>query len=216
MAFALSGCRSGDPIWIGDNPNKGLAVFAFNNYGARLADPFYPTLRYVAPVQITGPTECNLLAVWAQNASGGVSRKHQLGPLRRALAKYTHFLAERPSVVAGDFNNNAVWHRQGWRINHLNAVAELEKIGLISAYHAARGEQQGNELLPTIYWRDRKKNGPTYHIDYVFIPSQWLPQVRELTVGTYEEWCGAGLSDHVPILVDVAPPTVDIGNATTG
>src|SRR5262249_9438499 len=105
MAFAGSGYRSGNPIWIGDNRNKGLAVFAFNNYGARLADPFYPTLRYVAPVQITGPIECNLLAVWAQNASGGVSRKHQLGPLRRALAKYTRFLAERPSVVAGDFNN---------------------------------------------------------------------------------------------------------------
>ena len=75
------------------------------------------------PVRITGPLECNLLAVWAQNGSGGVNRKHQLGPLRRALSKYRDFLAERPSIVAGDFNNNVFWHRPGWRINHINAVA---------------------------------------------------------------------------------------------
>ena len=65
-------------VWIGDNRNKGLAVFAFNGYAVRLAEPFYSTLRHVAPVHVTGPVECNLLAVWAQNGSGGVSRKHQL------------------------------------------------------------------------------------------------------------------------------------------
>ena len=77
-----------DAVWIGHNTHKGLAVFAFNGYTVRLAEPFYPTLRHVAPVRITGPLECNLLAVWAQNGSGGVNRKHQLGPLRRALSKY--------------------------------------------------------------------------------------------------------------------------------
>src|SRR6185295_1321402 len=85
----LSGL-GGDPVWTGDNRHKGLAVFAFNGYAVRLADPFHPTLRHVAPVRVTGPTgptSCNLLAVWAQNGSGGVSRKRQLGPLRRALTK---------------------------------------------------------------------------------------------------------------------------------
>jgi exodeoxyribonuclease III len=194
---------SSDPVWIGHNVNKGLAVFAFNGYTARLADPFYPTLCHVAPIRVTGPVECSLLAVWAQNGSGGISRKHQLGPLRRALRKYRGFLAERPAIVAGDFNNNFFWHRPGWRINHINAVADLERMGLVSAYHHARGEAQGSELEPTLYWRDRKKDGPTYHIDYVFLPSQWLPRVREVSVGTFEDWCGLGLSDHVPILVDI-------------
>jgi hypothetical protein len=36
---------------------------------------------------------------------------------------------------------------------------------------------------------NRKKGGPTYHIDYVFLPSQSLGRVRELTVGTFEDWC---------------------------
>jgi hypothetical protein len=192
-----------DTVWIGDNRNKGLAVFAFNGYAVRLAEPFHATLRHVAPVHVTGPVACNLLAVWAQNGSGGMSRKHQLGPLRRALTKYKAFLAERPTIVAGDFNNNVFWHRPGWRINHANAVAALEKFGLASAYHVLRGERQGEESVPTIYWRDRKKDGPTYHIDYIFLPTPWLGRVRELAVGTFEDWCGSGLSDHVPMVVDI-------------
>ena len=210
MARAELAGLTGDPVWIGDNRDKGLAVFTFNGYAATLADPFYPTLRHVAPVHISGPMECNLLAVWAQNAGGDVNRKHQLGPLRRALSKYRRFLTERGSIVAGYFNNNVVWHRPGWRINHASAVASLAKLGLVSAYHALRGEQQGAESAPTLYWRDRKKDGPTYHIDYIFIPSQWLPWIDGLIVGSFEDWCGAGLSDHVPIVLDVTDPPVDL------
>jgi len=193
-----------EPVWIGSNPNKGLAVFAYNGYAARLSEPFYPSLRYIAPIRISGPSQCNLLAVWAQNASAGVLRKHQLGPLRRALRKYAGFLSERTSIVAGDFNNNVFWHRPGSRLNHGKAVAHLAKLGLVSAYHEVHGEEQGREQVPTLYWRDRTKNGPTYHIDYVFLPSAMLSQVRELAVGSYEEWCGSGLSDHVPIVLDVS------------
>ena len=109
--LAVSPSFCADAVWIGDNRNKGLAVFAFNGYAVRLAEPFHPTLRHVAPVRVTGPVVCNLLAVRAQNGSGGVSRKHQLGPLRRALTKYRGFLLERSSIVAGDFNNNVYWHR---------------------------------------------------------------------------------------------------------
>ena len=56
-----------EPIWVGDNPNKGLGVFSFNGYSARLSESYFPTLRYIAPVHISGPVEFNLLAVWAQN-----------------------------------------------------------------------------------------------------------------------------------------------------
>jgi exodeoxyribonuclease III len=184
QALGLLDELGGEPVWIGNNPNKGLAIFA--------------------PIHISGPSECNLLAVWAQNASAGVTRKHQLGPLRRALRKYAGFLSERSSIVAGDFNNNVFWHRPGWRLNHGNAVAHLAKLGLVSAYHELRGEAQGRESVPTLYWRDRTKGGPTYHIDYVFLSSAMLPNVAELAIGSYEEWCGSGLSDHVPIVLDVS------------
>ena len=193
----------GDPVWIGNNPNKGLAVFAFNGYAARLSDQYDPALRYIAPVHITGPLDCNLLAVWAQNASGGVIRKHQLGPLRRALTRYKGFLSDRPAIVAGDLNSNVMWDKPGWRINHATKVAILERLGLVSAYHRIRGEAHGQETEPTIYWRDRTKDGPTYHIDYVFLPDRWIDKVRDFRIGTFEDWCGSGLSDHVPIIADI-------------
>lgn len=192
-----------EPVWIGRRDTKGLAVFTFNGYRAELDPGYDQRFDYVAPVRISGPASFNLLAVWAQNASAGIRRKHQAGPLRRALARYREFLGAAPCFVAGDFNNNPIWDRPGWRINHAHAVAALDRLGLVSAYHALTGEAAGAETQPTHYWRDRRKDGPTYHIDYVFVPRERVEAVREMTVGTFEDWCGNGLSDHVPLVVDV-------------
>ena len=98
-----------DPVWIGSKATKGLAVFAFNGYRATLSQNFSLNLRYIAPIRISGPISFNLLAVWAQNASAGTIRKHQLGPLRRALTRYREFLSNGPAVIAGDFNSNVIW-----------------------------------------------------------------------------------------------------------
>ncbi len=191
-------------VWVGDNPNKGLAALAFNGFRVALAEEYDPSLHYIAPVKVTGPVAFNLLAVWAQNFSGGVTRKDQAGPLRLALDRYRAFLTASPSVVAGDFNNNVYWDRPGWPVNHADAVDILSGYGLVSAYHESRNERQGSESAPTIYWRDRRKDGPTYHIDYVFLPRTWSRRIREMEVGSYEDWCGSGLGDHVPLVVDVA------------
>ncbi len=194
---------NGSTLWFGSNPHKGLGVFAFNGFDLQRHDPFYPTLRYVLPVRVDGPGRFNLLAVWAQNASGGNTRKHQLGPLRRALSKYRDFIRSGPLVIGGDLNNNAIWDRPGWRINHMTKVALLDDLGLVSAYHALRGEAHGEETTPTHYWRDRKRDGPTYHIDYVFVPAGWLSSVGDFQVGTFDDWIGNGLSDHVPLLIEL-------------
>lgn len=193
----------GDPVWIGRNATKGLAVFAFNDYRASLLQSFSPNLRYIAPVYITGPTSFNLLAVWAQNASAGITRKRQPGPLRRALTRYREFLSDGPAVVAGDFNSNAIWDKPGWRINHMTKVEILSRMGLISAYHAVTGEVHGRETIPTLYWRDRIREGPTYHIDYIFVPESWLKAMSNFSIGDFDDWCGTGLSDHVPIVIDL-------------
>jgi exodeoxyribonuclease III len=192
------------PVWVGENGHKGLAVFAFNGWRARLAPIHNPCHRFLAPVQVEGPVAFNLLAVWAQNFSGGIKRKRQPGPLALGLARYRGFLAGAPSIVAGDFNNNVIWDRPGWRINHANTIARLDELGLVSAYHERYGEAPGRELRPTLYWRDRREQGPTYHIDYVFLPRAWLPALREVDVGGFAPWCGSGLSDHVPVTVDLA------------
>lgn len=192
-----------DPVWVGSNPTKGLAVFAFNGYRAHLADEYDPSFHLVAPVRVEAPRAFNLLAVWAQNASAGIRRKNQPGPLRLALDRYRNFLVSSAAIAAGDFNNNVLWDKPGWLMNHADAVDVLDGYGLVSAYHELRNERQGEESTPTHYWRDRRKDGPTYHIDFVFLPRTWIDRTCEMTVGTYEDWCGSGLSDHVPLVVDV-------------
>lgn len=190
--------------WMGRNANKGLGVFAFNGFSLRRADPFFPTLRYMLPVHVSGPRSFNLLAAWAQNASGGATRKHQLGPLRRAITKYRDFLSAEHAFVAGDLNNNAIWDRPGWRINHMTKVEKLRELGLVSAYHAAHDEEHGKETTPTHYWRNRTKDGPTYHLDYIFMPERDLHRMRSCEVGSFEDWCGTKLSDHAPISIELA------------
>src|SRR5262245_45664945 len=203
LGASALGC---EPVWIGANPDKGVAVLAFNGYRARLVEEVYRrSRRFIAPVRIDGPLAFNLLAVWAQNFSDGIRRKRQPGPLRLALTRdYRGFLGDGPAIVAGDFNNNIFWDRPGYLINHAHTVTLLEKYGLVSAYHHARGEAQGAEREPTLYWRDRLKAGPTYHIDYIFLPRAWAADIREMHVGDFEDWCGAGLSDHVPVVVEIA------------
>jgi hypothetical protein len=110
------------PVWVGDNPSKGLAVFAFNGYRVALGDSHCLRLRHIAPVLVDGPVSFNLLAVWAQNASDGITRKRQAGPLRQALSRCKQFLNSGPSVIAGDWNSNAIWDKPGWRINHMTKV----------------------------------------------------------------------------------------------
>jgi exodeoxyribonuclease-3 len=201
------GNLASEPVWVGANRDKGLAVFAFNGYCAKLAADYRSSLRFIAPVRVTGPVNFNLLAVWAQNFSAGIRRKRQPGPVRLALRHYRAFLAEGPAALAGDFNNNYYWDKPGYLINHSHTVETLERLGLVSAYHAARGEAQGAESEPTHFWRDRRKDGPTYHIDYIFLPRAWAGALRELRVGDFESWCGNGLSDHVPVVAEIQVPT---------
>ncbi len=187
-------------VWIGRNIHKGLGVFTFNGYDATLAEAFDPSIRLIAPVRITGPAAFNLLAVWVQLDG---HRKAEPGPMIRALDAYGNFLSEGPAVAAGDLNNHVLWDRPGHAANHANAVERFQSLGMVSAYHADRQVADGDEPEPTHYWRDRTKHGPTYHIDYVYMPRGWVAGMREMTVGGFEDWSGKGLSDHVPLVIDV-------------
>jgi exodeoxyribonuclease-3 len=112
-------------------------------------------------------------------------------------------MSRRSTVVAGDANNSVVWDKPGKASNFANLAAALGSKGLVSAYHRHRGVELGAEGEPTLYWRDRRQDGLRYHIDYCFIPEPWLPAVTEVRVGDFERWVGRGLSDHVPVIVEL-------------
>ena len=187
-------------VWVGTHVHKGLGVFTFNGYQVALAGNYEPSIRHIAPLRVDGRARFNLLAVWVQLDG---HRKHEAGPMIDALDAYGDFIGEGPTMVAGDLNNHVLWDKPVYAANHANAVARLDGLDMVSAYHAERGVVQGAESEPTHYWRDRAKDGPTYHIDYVFLPRPWADRMTEMWVGGFEAWCGSGLSDHVPLVVDV-------------
>jgi exodeoxyribonuclease-3 len=194
-------------IWVGSsNPQKGLAVFAFGEYRLTRAERYDPPITFAVPLHVDGPLPLNLLAVWAHYGLAPL-RKSTRGPTLRALARYREFLREPTlTIVAGDLNNHVRWDRPGKAWSHARAVAAFGRLGLVSAYHTFLGVEQGAERHPTFYWRTRSALGPTaYHIDYVFIPRGALGELRAVSVGTWADWIGPGLSDHAPIVVDLDP-----------
>ena len=193
-------------VWIGKYPDRGLLLAGFGTTVLELdRDRHDDGLCWIAPVSVSGlpglDKPIHLLGVWAQNSGGGNRRKDNPGPLRQALRRYDGFLRSAPAVVAGDFNNHVCWDKPGWPMNHVNAVRDLARLGLISVYHVARGVEAGNEPEPTYFQHYRATAG--YHIDYVFMPEEWADRAFTLTVGRYQDWIELRRSDHVPLVLEI-------------
>ena len=191
-------------VWMGKSRHKGLGVLTFGDYEIELdTNSYRPENEIVLPIRVDGPTPFNLLAVWSFNDRGQRGRHLRPGPVLRALDAASSFCAEsRPLVVAGDFNNHSIWDRPG-KPNNMAAITEaMHALGLVSAYHWTRGVALGDESEPTHFWRDRRKDGPTYHIDYVFVPKTWATGSMDFEIGGFDDWCRPGGSDHVPLVVE--------------
>ena len=79
------------------------------------------------------------------------------------------------------------------------------ELGLVSAYHTFFGEQFGSETRNTYFHKGNA--AAAFHLDYCFIPASWSPFIRQVTVGDHSAW--AKVSDHVPLIVDLAIPSTD-------
>jgi exodeoxyribonuclease-3 len=199
-----TGVRPSGALWAGEPGRKGLAVFAFGSYRIEPGGAADPSITWALPVRVAGPRRFNLLALWA-NHGKRLPRIAEPGPGLTAIRAFDRFLRDAPSVVAGDFNNHVRWDRPRKANNHAVAVAELARLGLVSAYHAFHAIEQGAERQPTLYWRDRTEDGATYHIDYAFLPLAAMPHVTDVSLGSFADWVGSRLSDHVPLIVDLGP-----------
>lgn len=184
--------------WWGENKNKGLGVLAAPPW--TLQPGRHPTQKLIAPVQVNGPLSFLLIAVWA-GPVGTKKDRNYIGQVFEAVTRHPRWFADnQPVVVCGDFNSNAIWDHSRRTRNHSAVVKLLHHRNLVSAYHTFFSEEQGKETRPTHYFWYRKDR--TFHIDYVFLPGSWSPQLRNVEVGAYETWRPA--SDHVPIFVDIA------------
>ena len=162
--------------WVGRNPNKSLAVMAFGDYSVELMAEYDDRLEWIAPTTISGPHAFMLIGAWCMNHRA--SQTHPWTPPTRqiepALDLYQAPIRPDAVVVAGDLNDSVVWDKPRGKIKFADTVMSVGGAGLVSAYHAERGVDFGEELERTLYWLTRSEDGRKYHIDYCFIPQSWV------------------------------------------
>lgn len=196
--------------WVGRHAQRGLAVLAFPPTFVKLdGGAWDQRLEWVAPITITGPVAHNLLAVWALNEKAQVKFKSnpQASQPIQMMRLYQKTL-KLPTVVAGDFNNNPIFHRNDPNWDMLELIALLETQGLVSAYHTFNDLEHGDPReQPTRFRPDAIVETAAHHVDYCFIPTEWLPALRNVELGDPDAWFTiVRAEEHVPLVVDFDLP----------
>lgn len=150
------------------------------------------SVKHFLPCKINN--DFDLLAVWThRNDSPNFG---YIGQLWKYLQVNKNKL--NGTLIAGDFNSNAIWDEWDRWWNHSDVVNELKDFGIESIYHKLTGEQHGKETIPTLYFL-KKINRP-YHIDYIFGPEKLVERTKKFEIGQAEKWLK--LSDHMPIFYE--------------
>ncbi len=173
-------------LWIGNNDNKGLAVFAKDNINLKELKWKNYSLRYFLPILVNN--KYTLLAVWAGK------------PYIEEYYVYQQINIDNyddNTILIGDFNSNVRWDRKHNIRTHTNASNELKKKNLISVYHKVFNEIESKETKPTFYLH-RNINKP-YHIDYAFCHKDLIKDFKVLD--DYTHWLN--YSDHLPIILEI-------------
>ena len=195
--------RYPESCWVGNLRTKGIGVIACNGYRLRRHPSWDDRIEFVVPIEVTGPIDFLLLAVWAMHnrAVRRIEETPNRWQLLQALEAYESLIRASPTIVAGDFNNAVRWDGPRKASNHSSAVEKLGSLGLVSGYHSHRKVEQGREVDHTLYWTWHQNEG--YHIDYVWLPEVWLPALIGVELGDYATWVAGRLSDHVPLSVEL-------------
>lgn len=183
-------------LWIGDNKNKGLAIFARPEIELKQLD--WPkqyrdhNVKHFLPCKIN--QDFDLLAVWTHRNNspnfGYIGQFWKYLQINKDKLKNT--------LIAGDFNSNTKWDEWDRWWNHSDVVNELQEIGIESLYHKYTGEKQGAETKPTLYFQ--RKLEKAYHIDYFFGTQRFSNGLKRIVIGEAEKWLRT--SDHMPILCE--------------
>lgn len=198
--------------WVGRHAQRGLGVLSFHPAFVKLdGGRWDQRLEWIAPVVVNGPVSHNLLAVWALNDKAQVKFKTNPPASQpiQMMRLYQRTL-KTPTVVAGDFNNNPIFHRNDPNWDMLELIALLEAHGLVSAYHSFTELEHGDPReQPTRFRPDPVGGTDTHHVDYCFIPIEWLPALRNVQVGSPDVWFSTvRAEEHVPVVVDIDLPMV--------
>jgi endonuclease/exonuclease/phosphatase family metal-dependent hydrolase len=184
---AAVSCRE----WCGGDPAKKGVAFDTRLPYERVAVDGDTSPVIAARITDSPVGPFNVLAVWAKPLGDSY-----LADLMRTLDLYAGFIAERPTVVMGDFNLDVRIVGKGRRDFDVMNRRMVDVFGCVSAYHAHTGEVPGSETAATLY--QQHKAAQPFHCDYVYIPAAWCSRVRSVVVPGFDDGLG---SDHRPVVV---------------
>lgn len=184
-------------LWIGDNKNKGLGIFAKQEILIEKLDwsNIYEGMKvnYFLPVRISDSFD--LVGVWAHS-----NNSPTFGYIGQVW-KYLQINLSRlnNTFMIGDFNSNAKWDVWDRWWNHSDVVKLLESKNILSAHHFLNNINHGQEVIPT--YLAQKNKTKTYHIDYCFVPKEVLNAEFSMSILSFDDWIL--YSDHIPLVLDV-------------
>ncbi|MBX3334721.1 MAG: endonuclease/exonuclease/phosphatase family protein [Nitrospira sp.] len=185
---------SENSLWIGNNKNRGLGIFAKPYIHLEPVVLNDDGLETFLPCRIEGAM--TLLRVWTRRRESYDYR--YIGQLWRYLNLHAEALRSEISIVMGDFNSNVIWDKRHAEVSHTSVVQQLSNIGLESLYHYAQSVPQGKERDATLFLQRNLKK--PYHIDYAFIPKNLLTS-STIEIGESQTWLK--YSDHMPVRVKI-------------
>ncbi len=172
-------------IWIGQNKNRGLGIFAKQDITLKNNNWNSYCLRHFLSVRVN--SKFDLLAVWACK------------PYIEEYFTYQSIHKDKfnkNTIIIGDFNSNSIWDSNHDKRNHSAVVSQLKEIGLVSAYHIENEEKQGKETQNTFFlYRHPDKS---YHIDYAFVDKD---RIKSFEIPKSDIWLK--YSDHKPIILEL-------------
>jgi len=179
-----------DVLWYGDNVNKGLGVFSFNEYRLELLNCHNPEIKTILPITVTtNSSSFTMFAVW--------TGRGYIDQVWKAIRCYEGLITTSGTLIVGDFNSNTIWDKKHRPDTHSSMVQELSLKGIASTYHHYNKLQHGQEEHPTLsMFRHRDK---PYHIDYCFATRDFIDKLTNVEVGTYDQW--HQYSDHTPLII---------------
>ena len=193
----LSSLNYNQLIWYGKNPNKGVAVIAFNEVNIEFNEDHDESIEYVVPIKLyVKDRDINLSAIWAMPHRESRARSYVVEIW--AAINYYSDLFEKDSMLIGDFNSNAIWDHKRKVGNHTELISFLNTKNIYSVYHQLTNSEHGAEKHPTLYLT--KNEAKPYHMDYCCASHSLFGEDTTIEIGRYDEWIE--LSDHMPVIID--------------
>lgn len=188
-------------LWIGNNKNKGLGIFAKNNHFLELLNWSDTNTNYKnEKLESFLPCKINnsfiLLAVWTKYANSEVFG--YIGQFWKYLQLHKNKISKDNIIIVGDFNSNSIWDKWDRWWNHSDVVKELSEIKIKSLYHTLNNEEHGKEITSTFYLQKNFKKA--YHIDYIFTS---IDLMNNATIKILEKEKWIEVSDHIPIVSEL-------------